>query len=77
MWRKNLKKITKKNKNPVSFGHGVVKKFIKNMVGLSPLEKKIYENLNLGKDKKALKTAKKKIGDIKRAKKKEIRLIIF
>mmetsp|Transcript_26601 Transcript_26601/g.51849 ORF Transcript_26601/g.51849 Transcript_26601/m.51849 type:complete len:86 (-) Transcript_26601:760-1017(-) len=70
MWRKNLNKITKKNRSSLSFGQGLVKKFVKNMIGLSPLEKKIYENLILGKDKKALKIAKKKLGDIKRSKKK-------
>ena len=70
MWRKNQKKDTKRNKNQISLGHGLVKKLIKNIIGLSPFEKKIHENLNLGKDKKALKISKKKICSIKRAKKK-------
>jgi len=47
-----------------------IKQIIKNVVGLSPYEVHIEALLKVGRDKKALKLAKKKLGNIKRAKKK-------
>ena len=67
MLSKNQKKHVENKTSGSIFKQGSVKKLIKEFLGLSPLEKKIYENLVLGKDKKALKIAKKKLGDIRRS----------
>ena len=40
------------------------------MLGLSPYEKRVIELLKTGNDKKAFKFAKKKLGNVQRAKKK-------
>ncbi|KAJ8900454.1 hypothetical protein K2173_025231 [Erythroxylum novogranatense] len=57
--------VTKKDKR-VSF----VRSLIRKVAGFAPYEKRITELLKVGKDKLALKVAKRKLGTHKRAKKK-------
>ena len=47
-----------------------VKALISDLVGPSPLEKRVLEMLRYGKDKRALKLCKKRLGSITAAKKK-------
>ncbi|XP_002987131.2 60S ribosomal protein L36-1 [Selaginella moellendorffii] len=47
-----------------------VRKLIREVVGFAPYEKRITELLKVGKDKRALKVAKRKLGSHLRAKKK-------
>ncbi|XP_020249287.1 60S ribosomal protein L36-3-like [Asparagus officinalis] len=55
-----------KTSNRVHF----VKNLIREVAGFAPYEKRITELLKVGKDKRALKVAKRKLGTHKRAKKK-------
>ena len=47
-----------------------VRSLIREVAGFAPCEKRITELLKVGKDKRALKLAKRKLGTHKRAKKK-------
>ncbi|KAK0590651.1 hypothetical protein LWI29_029987 [Acer saccharum] len=47
-----------------------VRNVIREVVGFAPYERRITEFLKVGKDKRALKVAKRKLGNHKRAKKK-------
>lgn len=47
-----------------------MRNLIKEVAGFAPYEKRITELLKVGKDKRALKVAKRKLGTHKRAKKK-------
>mmetsp|Transcript_45245 Transcript_45245/g.110170 ORF Transcript_45245/g.110170 Transcript_45245/m.110170 type:complete len:80 (-) Transcript_45245:304-543(-) len=71
MIHKKQKSLKLNQKDSKFFGQLYIKKFIKDITGLLPYEKKIYENLMLGKDKKALRIGTKKLGNIKRSKKKK------
>ncbi|GLJ32574.1 hypothetical protein SUGI_0655230 [Cryptomeria japonica] len=58
------------NKGKRSKRTDFVRKLIREVAGFAPYEKRITELLKVGKDKRALKVAKKKLGTHKRAKKK-------
>ena len=51
-----------------------VKALIADLVGLSPLEKRVQELLRFGKEKRALKLCKKKLGSMTAAKKKRTKM---
>ena len=51
-----------------------VKALIAELVGLSPLEKRVQELLRFSKEKRALKLCKKKLGDMTAAKKKRSKM---
>ena len=51
-----------------------VKSIISDLVGLSPLEKRVQEMLRVGKEKRALKLCNKRLGNIKAAKKKRSKM---
>eukprot|EP01018_Ginkgo_biloba_P017300 Gb_03118 [translate_table: standard] len=58
------------NKGKTSKRTNFVRKLIREVAGFAPYEKRITELLKVGKDKRALKVAKRKLGTHKRAKKK-------
>ncbi|ONK56654.1 uncharacterized protein A4U43_C10F11270 [Asparagus officinalis] len=69
IWKYDLgkwKNFEQKTSNRVHF----VKNLIREVAGFAPYEKRITELLKVGKDKRALKVAKRKLGTHKRAKKK-------
>lgn len=51
-----------------------VKAIIADLVGLSPLEKRVQELLRVGKEKRALKYCKKRLGNFTAAKKKRAKV---
>lgn len=51
-----------------------VKSIIADLVGLSPLEKRVQEFLRVGKEKRALKYCKKRLGNFTAAKKKRAKV---
>ncbi|KEG12088.1 60S ribosomal protein l36 [Trypanosoma grayi] len=51
-----------------------VKAIITDLVGLSPMEKRVQELLRVGKDKRALKFCKKRLGNFKAAKKRRAKM---
>ncbi|KAL7701014.1 60S Ribosomal protein L36 [Lotmaria passim] len=51
-----------------------VKAIITDLVGLSPFEKRVQEFLRVGKEKRALKFCKKRLGDFTAAKKKRSKM---
>lgn len=53
-----------------SFRVRFIRSFIKQVAGFASYEKRIAELLKVGKDKRALKVAKRKLGTHKRAKRK-------
>ncbi len=67
----------RKTLNSITLKHCDVKNFIREFLGFSPYEKKIFEYISVGKDKKALKIAKKKLGNINRSKKKRDLINLF
>jgi hypothetical protein len=74
--RKQKKSILNKPNSKLSKQLNI-KGFVNELLGLLPYEKKIYENLVLGKDKKALRIASKRLGNIKRSRKKRDSLNFF
>ena len=51
-----------------------VKAIVADVVGLTPMEKRLVEMLRVGKEKRALKLAKKRLGNMTAAKKKRSRM---
>ncbi|CBH14865.1 ribosomal protein L36, putative [Trypanosoma equiperdum] len=51
-----------------------VKAIISDLVGFSPMERRVQELLRVGKDKRALKFCKKRLGSIKAAKKRRAKV---
>ncbi|XP_037466989.1 60S ribosomal protein L36-3-like [Triticum dicoccoides] len=70
--RDNPLSVTPGNKGPKKGTKRVqfVRNLIREVAGFAPYEKRITELLKVGKDKRALKVAKRKLGTHKRAKKK-------
>merc|ERR1711915_616303 len=68
--RRELAPRPSANKGKRSKRTDFVRKLIREVAGFAPYEKRITELLKVGKDKRALKVAKKKLGTHKRAKKK-------
>lgn len=68
--RTPLKKRSSHKKNQGTARGELVKKVISEVCGFAPYEKRILELLRIGKDKRALKFAKKRLGTHLRAKKK-------
>jgi large subunit ribosomal protein L36e len=60
-----------------SYGRKNIKKIILNITGFSYYEKNILNLIRLGKEKKAMKYGKKRLGNVKRAKKKKEMLNAF
>lgn len=58
------------SKGKVTLRGEVVREVMKEVVGFAPYEKRIIELLRIGKDKRALKFAKKRLGTHLRAKRK-------
>ncbi|CDF33510.1 60S ribosomal protein L36 [Chondrus crispus] len=65
-----LAKRSSHTKGRVTVRGEVVRQVMKEVVGFSPYEKRIIELLRIGKDKRALKFAKKRLGTHIRAKRK-------
>ena len=68
MVRKNYQGTKSKNKIERISLRQKVKSIIQEINGFSPFEKNIINYLKLGKEKKAMKFAKKRLGNIRRAK---------
>ena len=68
MVRKNYQRTKLKNKIEKISLRQKVKSIIQEINGCSPFEKNIINYLKLGREKKAMKFAKKRLGNIRRAK---------
>lgn len=68
--RTPLAKRSSHTKGKVTVRGEVVRQVMKEVVGFAPYEKRIIELLRVGKDKRALKFAKKRLGTHIRAKRK-------
>ena len=65
MFRYKQSNILKKNNISLRIK---IKSFVQDLNGIAPYEKNIINFLKLGKEKKAIKFAKKRLGNIRRAK---------
>mmetsp|Transcript_67317 Transcript_67317/g.98488 ORF Transcript_67317/g.98488 Transcript_67317/m.98488 type:complete len:82 (+) Transcript_67317:42-287(+) len=63
---RKMVKITRKNET-ISLKQKI-KSLVQDLNGISPYEKNIINYLKIGKEKKAIKFAKKRLGNIRRAK---------
>ena len=70
MWSKSKKRNYNIKKIDTTTLRKNVKSLIKEISGVLPYEKTILNFLKIGKEKKAIKFAKKRLGNIKRAKNK-------
>mmetsp|Transcript_28366 Transcript_28366/g.67269 ORF Transcript_28366/g.67269 Transcript_28366/m.67269 type:complete len:85 (+) Transcript_28366:31-285(+) len=70
MYLKKRKTPKDENYTVMISARNKIKQLVREVAGLSPYEKHIEALLKVGRDKKALKLAKKRLGNIKRAKKK-------
>ncbi|PXF43939.1 60S ribosomal protein L36-1 [Gracilariopsis chorda] len=68
--RQPLKKRSSYTKGKVTARNIVVREVIQEVCGFAPYEKRMLELLRIGKDKRALKFAKKRLGTHLRAKRK-------
>ncbi len=68
--KREMAKRASANKGKLGKRTSMVRKLIREVVGFAPYEKRITELLKVGKDKRALKVAKKKLGTHLRAKRK-------
>ncbi len=68
--KREMAKRPSANKGKLGKRTSLVRKLIREVVGFAPYEKRITELLKVGKDKRALKVAKKKLGTHLRAKRK-------
>ncbi|KAG0568276.1 hypothetical protein M758_6G057600 [Ceratodon purpureus] len=68
--KRDIAKRPSANKGKLGKRTSMVRKLIREVAGFAPYEKRITELLKVGKDKRALKVAKRKLGTHLRAKRK-------
>jgi large subunit ribosomal protein L36e len=72
---KRPRKVQRNSRNGVAHKRlRAVKAIVADVVGLTPMEKRLVEMLRVGKEKRALKLAKKRLGNMTAAKKKRSRM---